>query len=310
MSDALAIFDPGATEQVLTLATTLSKSGLLPKALQNRPADVLVVLLAGRELGIGPMQALRGIYVVDGKPILGAELMAGVAIRSRECEYFRLVRSSATEAVYETKRRGSDRVELKWTIDQAKAAGLVNKNNWRSFPDAMLRARCAGALARAVYPDILNGVYTPDEAEEFGGPPAPVPTTPERDVTPPESPTATGRRTAEVKARLAAKVVKPEPEEAQVAPQDEIAKQAEALVAQVTPPVRPKMDPEVAERIKHTIAARGITRERMASRLRAICSKPLADITAADLDVEEQAWQATQIQGEPPQEPEEHKLPF
>src|SRR5262245_7662249 len=82
-------FEPQTWKDMMELAAKLAASSIIPRALQNRPADVLVILMNGRELGLGPMQALRQIYVVDGKPSLSAALKIGLCVKRRDvCEYF------------------------------------------------------------------------------------------------------------------------------------------------------------------------------------------------------------------------------
>lgn len=164
--DAMAVFRPELMGGLMKAAEQLAKSSLIPAPLRGKAGDVLVVLLTGREFGLGPMQALRGIHVIDGKPVMAADLMVGLCLSRRElCEHFTLVETSAERATYKTKRTGQPETTLTWTIKQAQAAGVTNKDNWRKYPDAMLRARCASALARAVYPDLLAGTYDPDELD-------------------------------------------------------------------------------------------------------------------------------------------------
>lgn len=170
MTDAMAVFQPDQLSGMMKAADQLARSSLIPGPLRNKPGDVLVVLLTGREFGIGPMQALRSIHVVDGKPTMSADLMVGLCLARREvCEYFTPVESTAQRATYKTKRTGSPEVSLTWTMEQAKAARVTGKDNWQKYPDAMLRARCASALARAVYPDLLAGTYDPDELDGGAG---------------------------------------------------------------------------------------------------------------------------------------------
>ncbi|NBD11859.1 hypothetical protein [Corallococcus silvisoli] len=165
MSD-LAMFEPEVMGGAMRAAEQLARSSLIPRALHGKPGDVLVVLLTGREFGLGPMQALRSIHVMDGKPVMAADLMVGLCIARREvCEYFTLAESTPKRATYKTRRVGGAEVSLSWTMEQATAAGLGGRDNWRKYPDAMLRARCSAALARAVYPDLLAGTYDPDELE-------------------------------------------------------------------------------------------------------------------------------------------------
>jgi hypothetical protein len=190
---SLTPFEPTNIEQAMTLATTLSKSGLIPDSLRNKPADVLVVLMTGRELGLGPMQALRGIAVINGKPVLSADLLVAQCLRHRDvCEWFRLVESTDKAARYETKRAGSEPVAMAWTIEQANAAGLTGKGPWKAHTAAMLRARCSAALARAVYPDLVGGMYETDEGNEMRAPARVVDLAqPPQDVTPPTTPVVT-----------------------------------------------------------------------------------------------------------------------
>lgn len=149
------------------LAQRLAGSGIIPGALRGKPADVLVVLMTGHELGLSPMQSLRMVHVFDGKPILGSELIVGLVKKSPECLSFQLVESSNEAATYKTQRRGEDPTTLTWTLEQAQAAGLAGRDNWKRHPAAMLRARAAAALARAVYPDITLGILETDEAAEI-----------------------------------------------------------------------------------------------------------------------------------------------
>lgn len=193
--DAITLFAGADMNGATQMAKALAQSTLIPKALQNKPGDVLVVLLTGREFGLGPMQAMRSIHVVEGKPTMAADLMVGLCLARREvCEFFLLVESSGERATYRTKRVGApDAVSMTFTIEQARAAGVANKDNWRKYPDAMLRARCSSALARAVYPDLLAGTYDPDElaAEPARAPepePQPTQTLPRVDVVAKPSP--------------------------------------------------------------------------------------------------------------------------
>lgn len=197
------------SERQMTLAKQLATSALIPKTLQGKPGDILVVLMTGAELGLQPMQSLRGISVINGKGVCDAALLVGLCVRQSEvCEYFRLVNSDDRQATYEAKRRGSDPVKLTFTLEQAKQAGLTGKENWRNYPAAMLRARCSAHLARAVFPDLVQGIYTTEEAQEFTPAGVVVPM-PERDVTPGPAPTPqpqAASRTARVAQAVAAKV--------------------------------------------------------------------------------------------------------
>jgi hypothetical protein len=162
---------PRTIDEVRTLATMLSKSSLLPPDLRGKEADVAVSILAGQELGMPPMAAIRGVHVVKGKPVLSADAMVGVVLGRGIAKYFRCVEETAETAIYETLRVGDPEPQrMTWTMEDAKRAQLANGDNWKKYPRAMLKARCKAALARDVYPDVLAGCYTDDEAREFDDP--------------------------------------------------------------------------------------------------------------------------------------------
>ena len=161
--NALAII-PRTLPEVTSLAEVLAASALMPEALRGKVPDVVVSILAGQELGLAPMAALRGVHVINGKPLIAADTMVGLILSSGLCEYFVDVERTATSVTCETKRKGSPVAQkCTWTMDDAKRAGLHTKDTWRLYPRAMLAARCRAELARSAYPDVLAGVYDPDE---------------------------------------------------------------------------------------------------------------------------------------------------
>jgi hypothetical protein len=192
VSNDAIMLNPDALTAALKIAERLSKSNLIPKALQGKPDDVLVVLLTGRSYGVDPMTALSNISVINGKPVLEAKLLHGLCLARKDvCEYFVCVEANATAATYEAKRVGAPKPERKtWTIKQAQDAGLTSKENWQKYPQAMLEARAKAALARSAFPDVVTGAYIPDEAEEIDGSRGFVPEETFRDARPPISATA------------------------------------------------------------------------------------------------------------------------
>lgn len=152
------------------LAERLFKGKAFPDTVRSVDT-AFAILLKGWELGMPAMAAAAGIAIVSGKVSLGADATAGACLRHRDiCLYFSLVESTGELARYETRRAGAPApVTLTYTIAQAKTAGLTGSSTWQKHPPAMLRARCAAALARAVYPDLVAGCYDPDEAAEIRG---------------------------------------------------------------------------------------------------------------------------------------------
>lgn len=158
-SDALA---PEEWQALRESARAIVRSGFLPRAIST-PEKAVTLMLAGRELGLGPMQSIRAIHVIDGKPVMSADLMAGLVHRRIPGALLRVVETTDERCVVDAGRPGQQPTRFTFALADAQRAGLVAKENWRRYPRAMLRARCLSEAARAVFPDVLLGVYDPDE---------------------------------------------------------------------------------------------------------------------------------------------------
>lgn len=170
----ITIISPKTLTEASDMAKTLAQAALLPEGLRAKPADVLLTIMTGAELGLGPTQSLRAIHIIKGKATLSAEAQVALVKGRRDvCQFFLLEESTPLKATYSTQRVGDPKpTTLSFTMDEAKAAGVAANDNYRRFPAAMLRARAASALCKAVYSDLLLGVYDPDElAPEYNAKP-------------------------------------------------------------------------------------------------------------------------------------------
>jgi hypothetical protein len=199
--DASLALEPTDMRSAYEVAKLIFAGRVAVPSSVKSPEAVLTIMMTGRELGMTAMQSLRSIHIIEGKPVLSADLMVALCSKSALCEYFRLVSSDDKTAVYEAKRSSQpEPVRLTYTFEQAKQAGLTNKDNYRKHPAAMLRARCSAALARVVFPDLLMGFYAPEEmVDVIKGEPIEVVPTP-----PPSSPRPIGEGFEAIKARIMA----------------------------------------------------------------------------------------------------------
>ncbi len=163
-SQAVAVQQPSlSTTQLQYIANT----ELVPRAYRGNMPAIMACVLTGRALGLDEMTSLRMIYVVDGKATLSAELMV-MAVRRHGHSIGG--ESSPESATAKGRRRDSgDEMSVTWTLEDAKRAGLVSKQNWQKYPQAMLWARAVSQLIRMLFPDSLMGLaYTPDEMGDDG----------------------------------------------------------------------------------------------------------------------------------------------
>jgi len=161
------MIDTQKFETMERIAEKLFRAGVFSAEVKS--ADTaFAIILAGDELGFDPMASARNVALVKGKVSLSADAMVGLVKRSSVCAAWYVVDSTATECTITTTRHGdATPTVLTYTIAMATRAGLTGSQTWRAHPEAMLRARCGAALARAVYPDVCGGLYEPDEAEEI-----------------------------------------------------------------------------------------------------------------------------------------------
>lgn len=157
------------------LATFIAGTEFVPGALRGKPAAVAACILAGRELGIGPMASLQHLHVIDGRPGMSAQLMRALVLAHGH--HLRVVESSSVRCVLEGRRAGETEpaARVPWTMDDARLARLDQKPVWKAYPRAMLLARATGELCRAVFADVIGGMaYTSEELDDLAGsPPAP-----------------------------------------------------------------------------------------------------------------------------------------
>jgi hypothetical protein len=174
MTAAIDVRRPSLEPVSLDEASALAKAAVASKLYAITSAEAgLMILLTGRDLGLSASQALRGIYVVNNKPVISADAMVAAVRRSGLAKSWRVVESTIERCTIETTREGEEHPEREtFTLEDAKRAGLDRKDVWRAYPRDMLRHRCAAALVRRVYPDVVLGCYVPGEIDD---PPSPAP---------------------------------------------------------------------------------------------------------------------------------------
>lgn len=125
--------------------------------------QAIVKVLAGHELGFGPVASMTGIYIVKGKVSLSANLMGAAVKRSGRYNY-RVLELTDEAAEIEFYEDGKAIGRSRFTLDDAKKAGLNTSDNWRKYPRNMLFARALSNGVKWYCPDVTGGpAYTPDE---------------------------------------------------------------------------------------------------------------------------------------------------
>lgn len=159
--------EPRSLRAAVWLGQHLFSSRLYQKF--QTPEAITAVIIRGRELGLGATTALDCFHVIEGKPTPYAYLMIARAKAHPDCEYFYCKEgANAESATWVTKsRRNPVETSVTFTIEQAKAQGLIRPNsNWTKVPEDMLVKTAGAKLARREYPDAALGLYA---VVEMGG---------------------------------------------------------------------------------------------------------------------------------------------
>lgn len=141
----------------------LAKSGMVPRALQNKPYDIFAILMTAYELNIPQMQAINGINVIQGKPVVSPQLMLAL-IRSRYPDVEINFETGDDYVSCEMKREGNIATS-RWDVARATRMQLMSKDNYKKQPLNMFKWRAAGDCARELFSDVLSGLYLPAEIE-------------------------------------------------------------------------------------------------------------------------------------------------
>jgi hypothetical protein len=171
---ALATFD-----DAFRFAKMVASSDFAPKDFRGKPESCLLAIQHGSEVGLSPMQSLQSIACINGRPSVWGDAALALVIGSPVCEYVRETvdgEGDAMVATCEAKRRGYEKASVvRFTVADAKKAGLWGKTGpWTQYSRRMLQMRARGFALRDAFPDVLRGLVTAEEAQDYPETPAAV----------------------------------------------------------------------------------------------------------------------------------------
>lgn len=144
--------------EIMSIGKAFAESGMFPDI--KTAAQAVVKIQAGAEMGIPPFAAMSGIHIIQGKPTVGAGLMAANVKGSGKYDY--RVKESTEKICSIDFYQGKENIgNSTFSIEDAKKAGTKNLDK---FPKNMLFARAISNGVKWYCPDIFAGpVYVPEE---------------------------------------------------------------------------------------------------------------------------------------------------
>jgi hypothetical protein len=166
---------PQSWGEAMQFSEMMAKSDMVPAAFKGKPANIMVCVQWGAELGLGPLQALQNIAVINGRPTLWGDAALALVRGHPACMGVSEGVEGDGDARHgwcEVARKGERAQRRTFSVADAKKAGLYGKAGpWQQYPDRMMQLRARGFAIRDVFPDALRGVITAEEARDM--PPEP-----------------------------------------------------------------------------------------------------------------------------------------
>jgi len=164
-------------DAVKELGSWIARSGVFNCQKDEQGNMIALECLATRKT---PFDFKREFHLVNGSLTMRSDAMlAGYRTRGGKVIWKQF---DSTAAIGIWKYDGNE-CEIGFTAEDAKQAGLLPAkpgSGWQKDPSAMLRARCISKAIRMLAPEVVAGVYTPEEAADFNTTPTPTQPTPTR----------------------------------------------------------------------------------------------------------------------------------
>jgi hypothetical protein len=177
MSNEIVKHEQTSFQDIMSIGKAFAESGMFADI--KSAAQAVVKIQAGQELGIAPFAAMSGIHIIQGKPTVGAGIMAAKVKASGKYDYevVKMDEKICSLDFFQGKKKLGNST---FTIEDAKKA---NTKNLDKFPKNMLFARAMSNGVRWYTPDIFTSpVYTPEEMQSV------TEDVQHEDVTPPATP--------------------------------------------------------------------------------------------------------------------------
>lgn len=155
-------------KEPMALSDVFVRSGMFPDV--KSQAQGVVKILAGKELGLTPFQSMGGLYFVNGKIGIQANIVAGLIRKSKKYDYSILNHTDEICGIEFLDISDKDEI-IKLGISvfgkpDAARAGLINKDNYKNYPSDMYFARAISRGAKRFTPDALMGYSTLEELQD------------------------------------------------------------------------------------------------------------------------------------------------
>lgn len=158
---SLEWMNPKRWQVMNAMAQTFINSGALPDSIKNA-AQLIMVMQAGYEAGMQPLESINAFYIVNGKITMYGDAVTAQVIKHGHTVEWGTCDGTEAEVTITRKDNGKS-MTGKFTIEMAIERGLTTYNDgkpnvfWRKFPANMLKYKALGEIVDFIVPDALHG---------------------------------------------------------------------------------------------------------------------------------------------------------
>lgn len=131
----------------------------------KKKEEAFALMLIAQAEGKHPATIAQDYDIIQNRPALKS--VAALSRFQHAGGKVNWIESNNERAIGEFSHSLGGMLRVTWDMERARVAQLAGKDNWKKFPDQMLRARCAAEGVRAVFPACLNGMYVSEEVQDF-----------------------------------------------------------------------------------------------------------------------------------------------
>ena len=168
----ISFMDFSNFERAWKTAEMLCKAKCIPQNFWDNPADVLVVIQCGHELGLSPMKSLQNMMIINNKPSIYGDAMLAVCMKTKGkvggfIDCIETYDKNSGEWTCTVSRDGREPISQTFTMEEATIGGFLKKPGpWQTNRKRMMQFRPRAFALRDMFPDILMGVMTVEEMQD------------------------------------------------------------------------------------------------------------------------------------------------
>jgi len=151
------------------MAQFIASADLVPKDFRGKPANVLIAIQMGTEIGLSPTQALQNIAVINGRPALWGDAVLALGQSDPDCDdIIETFDDASMTARCEVRRVNKEPLTRTFSQADAKLARLWGKEGpWTQYPKRMLQLRARGFALRDAFSARLKGLQMAEELQDI-----------------------------------------------------------------------------------------------------------------------------------------------